>query len=457
MRGHVPTPEAVVDFMLERLFGSRTPTPNDRVLDPGCGTGPFVEGVLRWCQRVGVSPPRVVGIDVNPALIHEAKRRVQHDAVQFVCGDFLAWSEKPFDYVVGNPPYVSILQLSEPERVRYRARFATASGRLDLYMLFMEQGLRHLRPGGRLAFITPEKYQYVNSARPLRHLMTQHTVEHLDFLSETTFADRVAYPLVTSITKSPPPFGHKTCVRNRAGREALVELPADGRSWAPPIRDVNTFPHRGPVLEDICVRISCGVATGADEVYVVRDANLPPPLERFAHPTISGRQLSFCNGRIRTSESMLVPYDRQGRLCSISNIGPLADYLAIHRDRLERRTCVQGGRKAWWGFHDNAPLPDLLRPKILCKDITREIRFWVDWDGAVVPRHSAYYLVPKDPTQIPVILEHLQSPQTQRWIEAHVQHAANGFLRLQSSILRRVPISPRMAARGLARWLEVKT
>ncbi len=46
-------------------------------------------------------------------------------------------------------------------------------------------------------------------------------------------------------------------------------------------------------------------------------------------------------------------------------------------------------------------LPEMLRPKILFKDIGARPQFWVDWTGDIVPRHSVYYLVPRDAGRAP--------------------------------------------------------
>ena len=37
--------------MVEKLFRTRQPRAEETLLDPGCGTGVFIEGVLRWCDR----------------------------------------------------------------------------------------------------------------------------------------------------------------------------------------------------------------------------------------------------------------------------------------------------------------------------------------------------------------------------------------------------------------------
>jgi hypothetical protein len=139
---------------------------------------------------------------------------------------------------------------------------------------------------------------------------------------------------------------------------------------------------------------------------------------------------------------MLVPYDRHGQLLPSDRLGALGRFLSRPETRthLERRTCVR--HKPWYAFHENPPLPDILRPKILCKDIGRTSRFWVEERGDIVPRHSVYYIVPTDPAMVRPLAEYLNSAAAQAWLAGHCQRAASGFLRLQSSILRHLPLPP---------------
>jgi hypothetical protein len=90
-------------------------------------------------------------------------------------------------------------------------------------------------------------------------------------------------------------------------------------------------------------------------------------------------------------------------------------------------------------------MDDLLRPKIVFKDIAKEPRFWPEPAGVVVPRHSVYYLVPGEGVPFEALLRYLNGPETRRWIVAHCQKAANGFLRLQSRVLRKLPVPERLA------------
>lgn len=437
MKGFVPTPNAVVDLMVGKLFADHTPTSESRVLDPGCGRGAFVEGIIRWCAERGSTAPKIVGIESDPAHVAYLRQRFSDvENVEIRNADFLLTSTERFDFVIGNPPYVSITSLTEGEREEYRTRYQTARGRFDLYLLFFEQSLRSLEPHGRLVFITPEKFLYVETASALRALLNRHSVEELHFVDEETFSGLVTYPLITTVEATPA--AASTSIIDRDGGVRTIPRVPVSTSWMPFVRDADASSD-GLCLEDVCIRISCGVATGADSAFVVPDAALTPGLRAFAFPTLAGRDIGSSE-LPRSHRSLLIPYDREGRLLPESQLGELGEFLSesSRKDQLLARTCVTF--KPWYSFHETPPLRDILRPKILCKDIGEKPLFVIDAEGSVVPRHSTYYIVPTRAEGIGELAEYLNSEAAADWLRNHCQRAAKGFLRLQSHVLKRLPL-----------------
>jgi len=400
--------------------------------------------VIRWCERRGNAFPRILGIESDPRHVAVAKDRFnRYDHVELRQADFLRPSKQQFDYIVGNPPYVSITGLTPTERDEYRQAYTTAKGRFDLYLLFYEQALRELNPEGRLVFITPEKFLYIETARPFRKLVQQYRVEELHFLEEQTFGDLVTYPLIATISRSTPL--HPTAVVHRGGVASSANLnELDGRSWLPTILGADD--DRSEVtLGDICVRVSCGVATGADSVFVVRNDEIDAGLQGFAYRTIAGRQMA-AGEPLEPSHSLLVPYTENGALLPEDKLGPLGRYLANgdRRAALLKRTCAR--RKPWYAFHENPPMADVRRPKLLCKDITPAPFFVPDRAGDIIPRHSVYYLVPADSECLDALDAYLNSAPAQEWLRTHCQRAANGFLRVQSHVLKQLPLPSTFAS-----------
>jgi methylase of polypeptide subunit release factors len=448
-RGQVPTPSSIADFMVQKLFAKRRPSASDTLVDAGCGEGAFIDSVLAYCERRKVTPPHIIGIESDERLTRRARAKFADLAfVEIRMKDYLE-GKVPADFIIGNPPYVSITELGKHEKARYRTAFKTAVQRFDLYLLFFEKSIENLKPEGRLCFITPEKFEYVHTAAPLRDLLTELTVEELYHVDEETFPGLVTYPTITLVEKRAMKLEETTVVRDRDGRIRLVRLPRDGSAWSSIIHGENQVPTSGLTLEDVCVRISAGVATGADSVFVLPKKKVPKILRKWTRPTVSGTQLNLTRDtpRVETRDVFLVPYDDQGVLLPESKLGRLRDYLARNKSKLEKRTCVTRGKRKWYAYHENLPLQEINRPKILCKDITREPMFWMDSSGDIIPRHSVYYIVPKSNVRLSILLQYLNSEEASSWMRLHCQHAANGFLRLQSEIIRHLPLPKEIAKR----------
>ena len=436
MKGYVATPDAVVDLMVAKLFAAGPPKPGSIVLDAGCGGGAMLAGIIRYCKARKIPTPRMTGVELNPALAAKASKL---PGVKIVNANFLTLALRPMDYIIANPPYVSVAKIPVGQREQYRTLFKSAHGRFDLYTLFFERCLSLMKPSGKLVFITPEKYQYVDSAAELRKLLAAKHVVELDFQAQDTFPGRTTYPVITTVAQG----SGKTKVVRHAVATATLALPSDGRSWNGAISGGETAAEQ--VLDDVAQRISAGVATGCDDVYVLAAGQVPPQLKPYAHPTISGRQL--LNG-LSTQDCILAPYANTGQLLSEEYLGALGEFLGLQKARLNARTCVANGKK-WYEYHDNFPARDMLKPKILFKDIAQKPKFWLDPTGNTVPRHTVYYLVPKDGVDAQALLDYLNGPIAAKWFTANCQRAAQGYLRLQSNVVRRLPIPKGLLAKPL--------
>jgi len=446
MKGHVPTPDELAEKMVRRVFRDDPPTSEDRILYPGCGDAPFAAAVERVCGDEGWEYPNGLGIETNPEHLARARGRgLTH--VEFREQDFLTdgmLDAGTFEYIVGNPPYVPIEGLDEDEKARYKAAFDTATGRFDLYLLFFERALNLLADDGVLSFVTPEKFEYVDTATPLRRLLTSDyvRVEEIEHIPEDAFTGLITFPCVTTIRRIRN--NEETVVKLRDGSTHTTSLPG-GDSWASSIRDADLGDMQtGAVLGDITKRISPGLATGADKVFVFDRHDVPDPVDdKWVRPTVSGRQLREFDGPY-TDSVFVCPYHEDGELATEEELGDTLKWLEQHRERLEDRSCVENG-KNWYAWHENPPLRELLQPKIVFRDIAKEPRFWPEERGDVVPKHSVYYAVPDDGVPMHELIEYLNSPEARMWMEANCQKAHNGFYRLQSRVLTDLPVPKKWA------------
>jgi len=437
-KGYFQTPQKVVDNMVVKLFEGLYPKPTDTILDTGCGPGDFINGIIRWCTNNQTSLPRITGVELDSFYAQKAVGRFkEYPTIHIEETDFLLQPYKKYNYIIGNPPYVPITELSIDEKKLYKPRFNTAIERFDLYHIFFEKSLKSLKKRGRLVYITPEKFTYTSTTRPLRQLLTSMQVSEIEFLEEDTFEGLTTYPTITIIDNSP--YVKETKIIYRDGTMKRVKLPINGDSWSSVLNgevEAEVKYH----LKDICLRISAGIATGADKVFVKNNNTLHEELKPYSYPTISGKELDVNKDTFRISQSMLIPYNKNGKLLPIEELGPLEKYLS--QDHIVKQLTGRKSQreKAWYKFHDSVPLKDLLKPKIICKDITSKPRFWIDESGTIVPMHTVYYIIPKERVSIETLFNYLNSDFTRDWLMIHCQRARGGFIRLQSKVLKEIPI-----------------
>ena len=434
--------------MVDALLESGALNDTDTLLDPGCGTGSLIQAVYRWADRNDKKPPRITEIELDPQRFSTAATSCDREGTAIINEDFLTWRGESFDLILGNPPYVPITQLTGPEKKRYRERFVTARGRFDLYMLFFERALELLKPTGRLVFVTREKFLYVQAAEELRTLLARRGVRSIQLLRERSFGGLTTYPTITMVG---PRSRNRARISARDGERREVNLPSDGRSWASAIWGSGSRGVRSDTqLRELSLRISCGVATGADSVFVVSRETLSQSLRQYAVPTVSGRELGLWDSGVPSTSMMLTPYDQEGALVEEDRRLALFRYLTEpnRREKLLARTCVP--RKPWYAFHETPP-QQIWKPKILWRDVSTSLRFVVDHDGQLVPRHTVYYLVPRPGVDLEDLAGYLNGPDVAEWLHANCQRASNGYLRLQTHVLAHLPIPV-----GLARtWTGV--
>lgn len=122
--------------------------------------------------------------------------------------------EGGFDIVLGNPPYVKLQNLMkvDPDVVAYLAAArggdtyaSTQTGNFDLYLPFIEKGLRLLGPSGRMAFIAPSLWPVNQYGEGLRGLVRsgQYLDRWVDFKAHQVFEDVITYTALQFYTREP--------------------------------------------------------------------------------------------------------------------------------------------------------------------------------------------------------------------------------------------------------------
>ena len=119
------------------------------------------------------------------------------------------FAEGGFDVVLGNPPYVRMEHL-KALKPYLEKRYEVVSDRADLYCYFFERGLRLLKPGGRLGFISSNTFFKTGSGKPLREYLRREAVLEsvVDFGDLQVFEGVNTTPAILTMKRGSAPEGH---------------------------------------------------------------------------------------------------------------------------------------------------------------------------------------------------------------------------------------------------------
>ena len=277
-----------------------------RILDPACGSGAFLiaafdvlraeqrrvrerlgeidGGILAWADPnadAEIITRNLHGVDVNAESVEITRlslwlktakkgRPLESLDLNIRCGNSLiedsdfharafVWERDfpeilaggGFDIVIGNPPYVR-MELLKPIKPYLEKRYAVVSDRADLYAYFFELGVRLLKPGGRLGYISSSTFFRTGSGAPLRSFLgAEAEIETVvDFGDLQLFEGVTTYPAILTMRRKhahPSPSGE--------GRYSLHPSPSGEGQGVGPVAAAGsdnadgTFPTPTPPLK----------------------------------------------------------------------------------------------------------------------------------------------------------------------------------------------------------------
>lgn len=498
--GEVFTREWVVNLILDLCgFTVDIDLCAHRLVDPACGNGAFLGPVtariIESCRSHGrrleeaesavraydvqqshVDSARdLVGcLFVDAGLSSERSRAIAETWIDH--GDFIVTphDEETADFVVGNPPYIRLEDITDDRLALYRQTCTTMTGRADIYLGFFELGLRLLKKGGLLGFICADRWMRNAYGKRLRGLVTSaFSMEvAIEMHDVDAFAKEVsAYPAITVMKRGPQTQALVVSTTHAFDARAAGELHSWSRSHHDPgdsaiihggthvarlpgwfdtsdswptgsperMALLRELEERLPPLETDTTRIGIGVATGADAVFVTTEQMVEP--DRLI-PLVMTRDIT--GGRVDWKGAYLVnPWARPRELVDLRQYPLLGQYLEQHAPALRRRH-IAGKRPAQWYRTIDPVHVDLVpKAKLLFPDMKMTAHPVLD-RGGYYPHHNLYY-VTSTSWDLEVLGGLLLSRVAQFFIESYAVRMRGGTLRFQAQYLRRIRV-PRLEA-----------
>jgi hypothetical protein len=220
--GYVPTPEPFADLAAMDVFGHPRPSEveDPRLLLPGIGSGNLYAAVRRYCTsgehwrvpEFDYPIPECVGVEIDGDRIQELRAR-NTDDLEVHHADFLLDPlTGMFDWVLANPPYTRYKNIPAEKRDAYSSEFNLATGQFPLYVPFVEQSLRLLKPDGWATFILPVQALTLPGREPLRKRFRRLNKGPIKLVPEPTFSQTVRTCIIT--VKKDPGKPHGLWIEN---------------------------------------------------------------------------------------------------------------------------------------------------------------------------------------------------------------------------------------------------
>ncbi|MGD0719437.1 MAG: N-6 DNA methylase [Roseiarcus sp.] len=474
------------------------------IVDPACGSGAFLvaafdemarryRGTLGRLIELGVETGfdlfdeivtrNLHGVDLNPESIEitrlalwlkTARRdhRLQNLEATIRCGDSLVddpkFTDRPFDWpaafpgvfarggfdvVIGNPPYVRMEHL-KTVKPYLEQHYVVAADRADLYAYFFERGVRLLKAGGRLGYISSSTFFRTGSGENLRVFLTDGVgVESVvDFGDLQLFEGVTTYPAILTLRKDETGQADDLSfllVKDR--------LPEDlGRAFAQGARPMararlgrGSWRFEDDPLARLREKIAAGrrtlgevygpplygIKTGLNKAFVIDRATrdrlvaADPNSAELLKPFLRGEDIK--RWRVESEDLFLV--DTPKGKVDITRYPAIRDWLLPFKPELEKRAT----RQEWWALQQAqlAYQPKLEVQKILWPHFQDQISFAADDDGKYL-NNKCFFIPVADRSLLAVLNSSISSfqlfgiarPKRGGYIEAEAQYVAQLFL-----------------------------
>ncbi len=399
------------------------------------------------------------------------------------------FSHGGFDCVIGNPPYIKLqhfrraqedtaaylVDAKNPDGTPVYA--STQSGNFDMYLPFIEKGVRILKPEGRMGYIAPNVWMVNEYGKPLRQLVRRsRTLDRwLDFKSYQIFDEAITYTSlqffrgtsVSALTCAFAPDGNAAAIQwENADQIPYEELPEEDAWYFAPKEErilVDKLKSVGKPLghTSLTRAIFQGMVTSANPIYHLHKIDTgyevhPPEGEpynaqienTFLRPLITGTDAKRYQ-QPKPSVYLIFPYqvrDGQSRLIPIDQIASETPLMHQHLRRFEQNLRAREYPKMdndnkWWGYVYPKNQLEQARPKIMIASTATEIRAFVDSEGAYAPDdRRVYSIAPSNEEDLYFILGLLNAPVATYLIRKTARPKANGFYDIETQFLAPLPI-----------------
>ena len=440
------TPDGIVDKMLalanfeDNLYEKRT-------LENSCGDGKILakivsayiesgrKNLLSDRAIIATLETNITAFDIDKEQVKKCKSNLAEIALLYglrdvewniICGDFLKSNrDQKYDYIIGNPPYISYPHLTKAIRNFLKKNYKTCKkGKFDYYYAFIEKSYDILAEDGVLIYLIPNNMFKNVFASEIRLLIKDELEEIIDYPNERVFKDVLVSPAIIKVRKGNTRkqlryilFDNGTKKESRIDKKHLVN-----EKWVFSLAEITHGKKVGDYF-----RVSSCIATLLNDAFVLSDCTFDDEYCYFGKTKIERaiikRAASPKSKKYQKNEYIIFPYyyDTNGIIKPYSekemiDIFPLAlIHLKNKKKKLEKRNADKNA--AWYMYGRSQALQNSNQEMILISSVISDCTKAYLLSADEIP-YSGLYIIPTGNVSLKKLLKCLNSQN----FKSHIQN-----------------------------------
>lgn len=412
------TPDWVVNMMLNKIGYIPSADIYDKhIIDNSCGDGAFLAEIVdRYIKHAILNrdisknelkkglEKYIHGIEIDNNLCRKTVLRLNSVAAKYsitgvewdICNadtvDCLN-KYKLMDFVVGNPPYCKIHDLSQEKRLKYKQICGDAKGTFDSYVMFFWIGIKMLKHTGKLIYITPSSWTTSLYARELREYLRKHSViiSIIDMKHEKVFDNATTFTMITEIgdkmyNEVTPVYEYNNGTLKLINNSHISQYMYDGKFYFKDNQTLSVIKEINTVNTEEIFDVKNGFATLNDKLFIGDMSEMCGILD---DPNII-----FCTKASKDIlQSIIYPYDKNGKPVKFEELSkPIQTKLLERAKKLE----VDTTKENWYLYGRSQAINDVRRSKYAINNLIKtkdDIKLHYCTSGMGV--YSGFYILNK--------------------------------------------------------------
>lgn len=442
------TKEYIANEMLD-LLGYRKSVYGKKILENSCGEGNIlclvVERYIQNAYEEGYSREAIVlglesdiyGAEIVKTTYDKCIENLDNIAKKYdlgkvrwniFYGDVLA---RPFnikfEYVIGNPPYISYRNLEKEVRDFIKKEYITCkNGKPDYCYAFIENAIQYLDSNGKMVYLVPNSIYKNVYAQNLRKLIKKYLVEIKDYPNQKLFDNAMTSSTIMFLRKGE--YAEVVDYNNVPKKEQITI--AKKKLYGKWIFESSLENHSKIRFGDL-FQASMAIATQRNKVFVVNEAEKKHwKLERGAMRLA----LSPRNQKYGNKEYIIFPYMiRKDKVVNYSEelfkrkYPNAYAYLLKNKKELEKRDADKSAQ--WFEYGRSQALQNMNKKKLLISTVvTNEVNTYETGTKSIP--YAGIYVISEKGYDLKIAKKILESEEFLKYVHGIGTPASGKSLRI---------------------------